>query len=446
MNTSQKKRMGLSLIIASFFFLFNPEFAAVDPIPDLCGYIIMYFALTKLSDIDIHIEEARRKFKHAIYVGIAELAALAILFGLVIESERSITLLIMTFVFGIADLVVLLPAFKELFEGFSSLGMLCDGSAMFKTRKGGNRTEGVLLITRIFVILKAILACLPEFTSLINNAQYRFVGILRFFAVIICLVVGIIWLVKIVAYISAIKKDKLFIENISEKYATLRETRPLLFVKRRIIFGIGVICIGLALSLDIYGDYFNFLPDFLGAAVILFGAVSLRKFSPRWRLVSVLSVIYGLISAASWTLSVRFFNEYYPEAAQKVTDAYNKYQTMFYADIADAVFFVILVISCVLLFTDIAKTHAAPKDKDTLTSGDLFFEELQKTKFILILLAILSSAATLYYVYFLTSYSSVWYIEMSVIFTLVCDVAFAAYAIWFGNNLKKEISARYALV
>ena len=446
MNTSQKKRMGLSLIIASFFFLFNPEFAAVDPIPDLFGYVIMYFALTRLSDIDIHIEEASRKFKHAIYVGIAELAALAILFGLVIESERSITLLIMTFVFGIADLVVLLPAFKELFEGFSSLGMLCDGSAMFKTQKGGNRTEGVLLITRIFVILKAILACLPEFTSLINNAQYRFVGILRFFAVIICLVVGIIWLVKIVSYISAIKKDKLFIENISEKCATLRETRPLLFVKRRIIFGIGVICIGLALSLDIYGDYFNFLPDFLGAAVILFGAVSLRKFSPRWRLVSVLSVIYGLISAVSWTLSVRFFNEYYPEAAQKVADAYNKYQTMFYADIADAVFFVILVISCVLLFTDIAKTHAAPKDKDTLTSGDLFFEELQKTKFILILLAILSSAATLYYVYFLTSYSSVWYIEMSVIFTLVCDMSFAAYAIWFGNNLKKEISARYALV
>ncbi len=445
MNTKQNS-MGLSLIIASFFFLFNPEFAALDPIPDLFGYVIMYFALTKLSDIDIHFDQSRQKFKQAIYVGIAELVALAILFGLVIESERSITLLIMTFIFGIADIIILLPALKELFEGFLNLGMLCNGSAMFVTRSGKvNHTEGVILITRIFVVLKATLSCLPEFTSLINNSEYRFVGILRICSVIICLVIGIIWLVKIVSYIKAIKKDKLFIDNISEKYAVLRETRPLLFVKRRLIFGIGAICIGLALSIDLYGDYFNFLPDFLSAAVILWGAFSLRKFSPRWKLVSVFSGIYGFISATSWTLSLRFFNEYYPQAALKVTDAYNKYQTMFYADIADAVFFVMLVISCVILFADLAKTHAAPKDKDTLCKGDLFFEDLQKNKIILILLAVLSSAVTIYYVYFLTSYSNAWYVEISVIFTLVCDVAFGAYAIWFGNTLKKEISSRYSL-
>ncbi len=445
MNTKQK-RMGFSLMIASFFFLFNPEFAAIDPIPDLFGCVLMYFALTKLSDINVHFEEARVKFKRAIYVGIAELVALAILFGLVIESERSITLLIMTFVFGIADIIVLLPAFKELYEGFANLGMLCDGSAMFKNKKGKeNRTESVLLITRIFVISKAALACLPEFTSLINNSEYRFVGILRVFAVIISLVIGIIWFIKSISYITAIKKDKSFIDNISKKYTVLRETRPLLFVKRRLIFGIGIICMGLALSIDLYGDYFNFLPDFVGAAVILFGACSLRKFSPRWKLVSALSVIYGFISAASWTLSLRFFNEYYPQAAQKITDAYNKFQAMFYADIADAVFFVILVISCVLLFADVAKTHAAPKDKDVLCKGDLFFEELKKSKIILILLAILSSAVTIYYVYFLTSYSNAWYIRMSFVFTFVCDIAFAAYAIWFGNTLKKEISSRYSL-
>lgn len=446
MNTKQKKGMGLSLIIASFFFLFNPEFAAVDPIPDLIGYVIMYFALTRLSDIDVHMEEARRKFKHAIYVGIAELVALALLFGLVIESERSITLLIMTFVFGIADILILIPAYRELFEGFANLGMLCDGSAMFIKKNGkGNRTEAVTLITKIFVISKATLACLPEFTSLINNSEYRFVGVLRVFAVFISLIVGLIWLVTITRYINTINKDKPFIESICEKYSILRQTRPLLFVKRRLIFGVGVICVGLALSIDLYGDYFNFLPDFLCAAIILFGAFSLRKFSRRWKLVSVISVIYGLISATSWTLSLRFFNEYYPQAAQKVTDAYNKYQAMFYADITDAVFFIILVISCAVFLGDIAKTHAAPKDKDRLSKGDLYFEELQRGTIIFILIAILSSVVTIYYVYSLKSYSNAWYIEMSVIFTLACDVAFAAYCIWFGNTLKKEISSRYSL-
>ena len=446
MKTKQKKGMGLSLIILSFFFLFNPEFAAVDPIPDLIGYIIMYFALTRLSDIDTHIEEARRKFRYAIYAGLAELAALAILFGLVIESERSIVLLIMTFVFGIADILILLPAYRELFEGFANLGMLCDGSAMFIKKNGkGTRTETVTIITTILVITKATLACLPEFTSLIDNSEYRFVGILRGFAFIISLTVGLIWLITITRYISAINKDNTFMENICEKYTVLRQTRPLLFVKRQLLFGIGVICAGLALSLDLYGDYFNFIPDFLAAGVVLFGAWSLRKFSSRWKIVALISAIYGLISAASWTLSVRFFNEYYPQAAQKVTDAYNKYQAMFIADIADAVCFVILVIACTALFADIAKAHAAPKDKDTLSEGDLYFEELRRGKIILILLATLSSAVTLYYVYSLTSYSNAWYVEMSVIFTIVCDIAFAAYAFRFGNTLKKEISARYSL-
>lgn len=445
MNTKQKKGMGLSLIILSFFFLFNPEFAAVDPIPDLFGYVIIYFALTRLSDIDAHMEEARKKFKHAIYLGIAELAALAILFGLVIESERSITLLIMTFVFGIADIVILLPAFKELFEGFSSLGMLCNGSAMFIKKNSGEYTEKVSLITKIFVISKASLACLPEFTSLINNSEYRFVGVLRVFAVFISLLIGLIWLITVIRYIHAINKDKPFMDSICEKYAVFRQTRPLLFVKRRLLFGIGLICAGLALSIDIYGDYFNFIPDFLAAAVILFGAWRLREFSPKWKITAIISAIYGFISAASWTLSVKFFNEYYPEAALKVTDAYNKYQKMFLADIADAAAFVILVIACAALLADIAKIHAAPRDKDTLSKDDLYFEELKKGTIGLVLLAVLSSAMTIYYVYFLTSYSSAWYVEMSVIFTLVCDVALAAYAFRFGNVMKKEISSRYAL-
>lgn len=446
MKTKHKKGMGLSLIILSFFFLFNPEFAAVDPIPDLFGYVIIYFALSRLSDIDVHMEAARNKFKHAIYVGIAELVALAILFGLVIESERSITLLIMTFVFGIADILILLPAFKELFEGFTNLGMLYDGYAMFKSRNGKeNYTESTLLITRIFVISKATLACLPEFTSLINNSEYRFIGILRFTAVIISLVIGIFWISRLVSYMTAIKRDKQFIDKISDKYVTMLETRPLLFVKRRLIFGIGVICVGLALSIDLYSDYYNLLPDFLCGATILFGAWSLRKFSPRFKLVSFFSALYCLISAASWTISVGFFNEYYPQAAQKVTDAYNKFQTMFYADIVDAVFFIALVISCVSLLADIAKTHAAPRDKDTLGKDDLYFEDLKKGKIILILLATLSSAVTVYYVYTLKSYSNAWYVETSVIFTLISGIAFSAYAVWFGNTLKKEISSRYYL-
>ena len=70
----------------------------------------------------------------------------------------------------------------------------------------------------------------------------------------------------------------------------------------------------------------------------------------------------------------------------------------------------------------------------------------QKGIKIFIGLALLSSVMTLYYVYFIVSNSNMWYVEMAVIFTIVCDIAFAVYAYWLGSSLKKEISQRYSLM
>lgn len=446
MSTKARKGMGLPLFILSFFFLFNPDLSLIDPIPDIIGYVIMYFALSCLSDVNYHFEEARTKFKYGIYAGICELVALAILFGLVSEAERSISILLFTFVFGVADIIILLPAYRELFEGFVNLGTLCDGEAMFSDKMGrANYTERVSLTTVIFVIVKSALTCLPELTSLINNSEYRFIGLLRFFAVIIMLAVGIVWLVCIVKYVYRIYKDEKFIDNVTQKYNAFVIERPLLFKKRRLLFGIGVICIGLALSVDIYGDYFNFLPDFICAAVVIFGLWTLREFSPKWKPAAAISALYGIISTVSWVLSLKFFNEYYPEAALKNADAYDKYSLMLSADVIDAVCFVILAVALVVFLCDVAKTHAAPKDKDTLTKGDLYHEELMRGIKIFIALAVLSSIMTLYYVYFITSSSNAWYVEMAVIFTAASDIAFAAYTYFFTGALKKEISSRYAL-
>ena len=100
MNVKTKRNMGLSSMILSFFFLFNPDFSAVDPIPDIIGYAILYFALVNLADVNYHFEEARIKFKYAIYAGFAEIAAILILFGIVAPSERSMFTLIIAFVFS----------------------------------------------------------------------------------------------------------------------------------------------------------------------------------------------------------------------------------------------------------------------------------------------------------------------------------------------------------
>lgn len=446
MTKKRSKGMGISLMILSCFFIFNPDMSAVDPLPDLFGYVFMYIALAKLSYINYHFDEARKKFKYGIYIGIAEIIALLILFGLVTPTEKAISILILTFVFGLADIFVIVTGFKELIEGFLNLGTLCNGQAMFIKRNGkSGYSEKIYRLTIAFSIVKAACTFLPECTSLIDNAEYRFVGLLRGFGIIISLVFGIIWLISCVRFFGAIKKDCVFIDNIFAKYDTFVIEHPDIFTKRALLAGIGTVSIGFILSIDIYGDYYNYLPDFLGAAIVFFGVLSLRRFSPKWKMTAIVSLVYAFVSVLSWTVSLNYLDQYEPHAALKNADAYNKFYTMFFIDIADAVVFVIFAVLVVLFVADIAMTHAAPKNKNMLEKDDFFYEDLIKSKVIFISLAALSSVMTVYYIYFTTSYSDAWYIRMSVIFTAICDIAFAVYAFWFGNALKKEISRRYEL-
>lgn len=446
MKKGVSKSMGISLIILSCFFIFNPDMSAADPLPDLFGYAVMYIALARLSDIDYHFNEARKKFRYGIYTGIAEIVALIMLFGLVTPSERALSILILTFVFGLADIFIVVTGFKELIEGFESLGTLCDGRAMFIKRNGKNGySEKIYRLTVIFAVAKAACTCLPECTSLIDNAEYRFVGVLRGFGIIISLIFGTVWLVSCVRFLVAIKKDRIFIDNILTKYNTFAACHPDVFTKRALLTGIGIICIGFMLSIDIYGDYYNYLPDFVGAVIIFFGVFSLRSFSPKWKMTAITSLIYTVISAASWIASLNYLNQYTPHDSLKISDAYYKFYTMFFVDIADALVFSALAVLAVLFMADIAMTHAAPRGQGLLKKDDFYYEELTKSKRIFVLLAILSSAMTLYYIYFTSSYSDEWHIRMSVIFTAICDISFAVYAFWFGNALKKEISRRYEL-
>ena len=86
----------------------------------------------------------------------------------------------------------------------------------------------------VFVIAKNTLALAPELTSLINNNQYTYIGLLRFFSVIICFVFGIFFLVKTVRYFIAIKKDKVFIDALEGKYKSDVLPKTHIFTQRTI--------------------------------------------------------------------------------------------------------------------------------------------------------------------------------------------------------------------
>ena len=67
--------IGLSLI-----FLFNPNIAVIDVLPDFIGYILISLALIKLSDINETIAEAASLFNKMILIDAAKIFAIVWIF------------------------------------------------------------------------------------------------------------------------------------------------------------------------------------------------------------------------------------------------------------------------------------------------------------------------------------------------------------------------------
>ena len=117
-----KKNLGLGLIAFAGFFLFNPDLAVIDLLPDFIGYIFMSAGLSLLADINDYMFEARKRFRLMIYVGIAKSVSLFFMFGLTNSANLPYAFLLYPFVFGVIELILLLPAYNNLFDGFLYLG------------------------------------------------------------------------------------------------------------------------------------------------------------------------------------------------------------------------------------------------------------------------------------------------------------------------------------
>ncbi|MBQ8004743.1 MAG: hypothetical protein IJ303_00320, partial [Clostridia bacterium] len=227
-----KKNLGLCSIIASSFFLFNPDIAIIDIIPDVFGYLLLIAGISQLSEINEKIADALGCFKKAAICNAVKFGLIVVLFGMVTPREFPVSMLLFTFVMNLLDIIFLIPGYINLFGGLIYLGERLDGSfvlarkrfipqkcpegasakkqAAFEKKELKRRlrcerslsnTEKFRKSTIIFVIFKALTPVLPEFTSLLSYEYsdslinyYDFIFLYRSIAVIIMFFVGVCWL------------------------------------------------------------------------------------------------------------------------------------------------------------------------------------------------------------------------------------------------------------
>ncbi len=459
MNGKIKKNMGLSMLPLAFFFLFEPGIASFDIIPDFIGYFIICSAIYNMSDMCYHIDDARRGFFSAAVLSIGKLLSLPVTFGLFDNANRPVAILLFAFIFATLELIVLIPAFKRLFDGILYLGERVECSAPYSyflsgsvKRKKTSRTNVSVkasVLSTVFIISRAVLGVLPEFTSLIESKTYRYVGLLRGFAVIVSLTVGLVWLVYMLRYFASLKKDKPFVSALEAKYREEVSPRTDMFTMRTLITSLSVFTVAVALSVDIFSDYYNLLPDFISAALLLIFLLIARKHIKNWRIGAIFSIVYGAVSAASWGYSLYFYSEFYPEAIYKSREAYFSYYTMLGLDLlASAVCIALIGYLLLTIYKDMAVKHTG---RVTLSGGgfsesgkdtELLFD-IKKRLILLWSACIVGEAFSIFNVWAQPMRVRFWLLEASAVISIAMSLIYIIYCFHAISELKHEIFRRY---
>jgi hypothetical protein len=202
--------MGFAFLLVGAIFLFDPFINIFEIMPDVIGYALIVYGLSKLSDLELKVAEARRRMTSALYVAAGRVAVTVLSF--VMEFDATLVL-VFTFSLATLEIFFVIPAFNMLFEALSYACM------RFSAKTINDKAENLQKVTPVFVVVRALCAVLPQLTSLKN--EYGYVGdetglegsgviyvMLTAVCAVVSFVFGIIWLSMVLPYFKSLKNNR----------------------------------------------------------------------------------------------------------------------------------------------------------------------------------------------------------------------------------------------
>ncbi len=331
--------MGLGYIAIGILFLFNPNIHVFDLLPDCFGVLLIYRGLFRASFSTEKLKDARTAlWKLAIVTGVRLLSVVFI------PGASDSLKLLLSFVFGVLEILFAVPAILHIFGGFYDLGRRYDALSVYGRRRNRRgeiveTSERLKRFTVFFFLLKATLSVLPELTAL----QLRYdlspeaVGAMRFsdfkplfyvFSVTLTLAVGIPWLVRALRYVTELRRDGNLSGGVSAYYELNVASDEGVVAALQMKNGFLLI---------ILSALFSFPLQFDGVAVLpfLFTAIPLGM---TWRILArygrsafygyIPTVLAALFSIVSLIVQIPYFSEYDAPAARYVATAIRAYKTV----------------------------------------------------------------------------------------------------------------------
>ncbi len=471
--------MGFGLVLAGFILLFNPVIHVIDLIPDAIGFFLIAAGLTKLSCFIGKIEQARSLFLKLAYVELGKMVSLFLIpYGnSAAASDLGTTKLLLAFVFSLVELLLFMPALKNLFEGISFAGMMYNGSVIQekrekkvrvlreirasdgKTRKAVvrevrpiERYETVSASILTFYIIRLAGSILPELTEL---QMYDYIGevtatsrrltyykpFLYVLCFLIVLIAGIVYIRRISKFFGNVRKDKIFIDSLKEKYARDILPNETYFTAKSmnlalILFGASVVA---SLVLPVNGV--NVMVGAISSGILIAASCILAKWEKLAKGIVPISVVRAVLSVLTAQAQYAFYSEYDEVIA---IDYFDNAYTLYYRMATLEVIENLLASAAVILFY-ILLTRAVKKQIATFGIQDESVQYNKKNRdaeigsavngkvMVCLILTVVHYILEALYRYLLTASSFMIAVNMGVTLIMIC------YAVYALNFISEQV-------
>lgn len=451
----EKRRIAtFGFAIFSFIFLFNPTIAIIDPLPDFIGYILLCRALRGLSDMNDTVSRTREMFLKMIFIDLAKIVSILFMFGLSSNKAQEMMLLLIFFAFGLVELYILIPAYKNMFSGLTNLGYKYQNVSVTsgETHVSKSYTDKASSYTFFYVAFKIIICLLPELAILVTHSEvtmerysflYEYMGLLRGTATMVCLVFGIVWLVRMISYFARLNKDKQFVEALEREYRETVLPKESIFIKRSVKTAFLFVGAAAFLSIDFRLDGINVFADALVAVMLILSLLAIKKYVPHIKKYLFCSVFYGMTALISDVCEGAFFKSFYYGAIMKSEEAYSAYTLMIGSSALEAIGFCLAVYVIFSLLKEVIVRYtgydAGRDDRYAKEKKDALQRELMKKPYAVIAGAVLCLFGDL------LCHVGARYIPFMALISGVCSFIFLLCVLYAVFAIIDEMNAKYML-
>lgn len=371
-------------VIFGLVLMFIPNVNVVDFSPDFIAYFIFAGLLAYGVNKVPYFEEARASFIRLGIINLLRVPAM-ILVNLIRMNDQSDTdiFAMMTLIFGIVEVIYLIPAINNLFDALFYLGERTDADAtikpiyLFGSLKV--RVETIKETSYFFVIARAVLALLPELclmtasssegSNLAIHPYAAFYPIVFILCFLLALVIGAVWFSFMASYVSRIGKSGLYYISIDSLVTEARRPDIERKIKlARISSALNTIVAASVFTFELNFTNFgnvNVLPHFIFAVLLLTGIYKLTGKTLMIKITALVTLAYTAVSLTAHGMLIAFLEKWSYTEIKTIEAAKDAYSPIIAVSAVEFILVTAIIVLAVIQLRSftLANTKLPPTDE-----------------------------------------------------------------------------------